>query len=215
MSNIEDKVKIQILSDLHLEREYYSPIIDPETEVLILSGNIHNGRGALDWLYKLSKKDIIIIYIFGAHEFCSHNISDVKSFWKTLQSSSHQLPDLYILDNSCIVYKHIKFVGTTLWTLEEIEDLWIQTDTGLLTSENLIIYHENDVNFLKKELTKSNRNVLKTVVITSYPPTLDILQKYKLDLWIHGKTPINPYAEHSINNSRTHKEFKDLVIIEL
>ncbi len=102
-------VKLQILSDLHLEM---SPCEIPGLgEIIVLAGDVHSGIAGIEWA-KEKFADIPVVYIAGNHEFYGHLFPDL-------------IDDLYIaskgsnvnyLENGVLFKNGIRFLGATLWT---------------------------------------------------------------------------------------------------
>ena len=59
-------MKIQILSDLHLEFEYQEFDFS-ECDMLILAGDIHTGTRGVEW-NRDKVSDIPVIYVMGNHD---------------------------------------------------------------------------------------------------------------------------------------------------
>ena len=69
------KMKIQYLSDLHIETcpfEYE----DCDVDVVILAGDIHVGRRGVEWALE-TIKDRPVIYVLGNHEYYKHSFASV------------------------------------------------------------------------------------------------------------------------------------------
>lgn len=107
-------MKIQVLSDLHVEfQEYeYQPT---DADVVVLSGDIHTKDRGLAWI-KENITDVPVIYVLGNHEFYGKAypklIADMKS--KVVNSNIH------ILENDTIDIDGVSFLGCTLWTNFEL-----------------------------------------------------------------------------------------------
>lgn len=104
-------MKIQYLSDLHLE---VAPMDVPvcDADVVVLAGDIHSdGRIAIDWASNFPQE---VIYILGNHEFYSGGtISDLP---KELKNYAEKYSNVHVLNDDSIVIKGIAFHGCTLWT---------------------------------------------------------------------------------------------------
>ncbi|MCX4026143.1 metallophosphoesterase [Spartinivicinus marinus] len=60
-------MKVQILSDLHVEFKYYQ-YESCDADVVVLAGDIHTKEHGVDWAAK-NITDKPVIYILGNHEF--------------------------------------------------------------------------------------------------------------------------------------------------
>jgi predicted phosphodiesterase len=103
-------MKIQVLSDLHLEFIPFQPLIT-DADVVVLAGDIHLGTEGLQWAKEIFT-DKIVIYVLGNHEYYYH----------TTPTLIHQLRQLaihsqvHVLENESIEIEGVKFFGCTLWT---------------------------------------------------------------------------------------------------
>ncbi len=207
-------MKIQIVSDLHLEfGDYTLPFC--ERDLLILAGDIEVGTRSVRFLKKQLKLSPVV-YILGNHEFYNHDVETIITFFQTLH-----LPNLHFLHNSAYQTPQIRFLGCPLWTdvnrqntidiqniARSLNDFHvIQNGYRPFTVEDSIERHLTSVAWLKKELKTPFDG--KTVVITHHMPSMQsVVPKYKTsplnygfasnldqfildtqpDLWIHGHT---------------------------
>ncbi len=103
-------MKIQILSDLHLE---FAEFVPPHTgaDVVVLAGDIHTrGRGAT-WAAR--HFEVPIVYVAGNHE---HYGSNMATTMRDLKQIAAQFPHLHVLENESVVIDGVRFMGATLWT---------------------------------------------------------------------------------------------------
>jgi predicted phosphodiesterase len=209
-------MKIKLLSDLHLEFEYYKISYNNE-DILILAGDIHTDSNlCLEFIKKhLNEyKKLIIIYVLGNHDYYGHTIKETDSFWESVK-----LDRFYYLQNDSIVFNGIRFFGSTLWTdmdeynptltlnaTESINDYRkIKGEDGnkFKPSDSYIIHYRSKGKMVKC-LDESKEPV---VIITHHLPSYkSIAEKYKnfklngsfashLDdlvkkahMWFHGHT---------------------------
>ena len=68
-------MKLQILSDLHLEYENFT-IPETDADVIVLAGDIHERTNAVDWIK--SQTDKPVIYVAGNHEYYGHLCPELK-----------------------------------------------------------------------------------------------------------------------------------------
>lgn len=119
-------MKIQYVSDLHLER--YEPsdmdvvfdkLIKPVGDILVICGDLAVIKITKEVLEKFFRyfspkfKDIIIIN--GNHEFYSSSFLEtflyLEKFFKNLN-----LPNIHYLENDEYILDDVVFLGTTLWS---------------------------------------------------------------------------------------------------
>lgn len=103
-------MKIQLLSDLHIELE---PFRYPEcdSDVVVLAGDIHVRKFGLEWAIKnISNKPVI--YVLGNHEYYTASYPCLINELKELAKGTN----VHILENEAICIDGINFLGCTLWT---------------------------------------------------------------------------------------------------
>ena len=58
-------MKLQLLSDLHLETESYDPVPAPGAELLVLAGDIDSGWGGYE---RFARRPVPVVVVAGNHE---------------------------------------------------------------------------------------------------------------------------------------------------
>ncbi|MDN3686052.1 metallophosphoesterase family protein [Vibrio sinaloensis] len=99
-------MKIQYLSDLHLE---VAPMTLPvsDADVVILAGDIHsNGRKAIDWASEFPQD---VIYVLGNHEFL-HWWNNCRTTSRTEKNYARKYANVHLLDDECIVVNGVAFL---------------------------------------------------------------------------------------------------------
>lgn len=183
-------MKIQIISDLHLEhRQNEPPFPVGSGEILILAGDIlcakylkkngplksvfENFLNDCSWNYKH------VLYVLGNHEFYGYNYEGAKKTIKEYLPSN-----FYLLDNDTFSYKDWHFIGTTLWTdfrnenaLEMMEAKCIMNDYKAirigpnyrkLDPEDTLRFHKESKDYLLKQLETLKENVF---VVSHHAPS--------------------------------------------
>jgi 3',5'-cyclic AMP phosphodiesterase CpdA len=129
-------MKIQIVSDLHLE--FYSKdtfnLITPAAPILCLVGDICvcgdpvDFQKLLSFLRHFSPKFEAIVHVAGNHEYYTKSragpaeliTNTIPEIDKKLRALTKTIPNYHYLNNSTWTYKNdmreIVFIGTTLWT---------------------------------------------------------------------------------------------------
>jgi predicted phosphodiesterase len=112
------KSKILQLTDLHFEKnkksDKFNLIFERKiADIIVLTGDIHNGVDALDFIKKLLKANYIVIYVLGNGEFYNFEIDLVIEEWKHI---SKNMKNFYFLESESIIVNDIEFFGSCLWT---------------------------------------------------------------------------------------------------
>lgn len=178
---------IHLLSDLHLEFEYYQPRIT-DADIVILSGDIHLGTKGLPWARQHFPKSEII-YIAGNHEFYRQNYQLLLQQFR-VEAAQHEI---YFLENDEVILNGIRFLGCTLWTdyksskgmtqeeaMDSIQNRLadhrliqvtdeIGTD-GCFSTRHARRVHSDSVTWLKRKLYDESFDG-KTVVVTHHGPS--------------------------------------------
>jgi len=196
-------MKIALLSDIHLESRSYN--IHQEMlacDVIVLAGDIAPGSRGLLWamdILPFTKAEII--YVPGNHEFYHHDITQVRHQLKAM-CDAYQSPEpnrVHLLDDSEVVIKGVRFLGSTLWTNMMLFGLENQQEcireAGLYLNDFRLIYnqgrrfsvqdsidlHNQSVAFLEHKL-KVDTYAGTTVVVTHHAPSFgSVVPRYAKD----------------------------------
>ena len=106
-------MRLQLLSDLHLETEVYTPTPAPDAELLILAGDIDSSWAGLelfrDW-------PVPVLFVAGNHEFDEREITQA---WPALRDHCDRLGIRLLECESLILTdpagQRVRFVATTRW----------------------------------------------------------------------------------------------------
>jgi hypothetical protein len=106
-------VKLQLLSDLHLESERFEPEPAPGAELLVLAGDIDNRWAALE---RFAGWPVPVLFVAGNHEFDDRELTDA---WPRLRERCASL-GLQLLERDSVVLpdaqgRRIRFLGTVRW----------------------------------------------------------------------------------------------------
>ncbi len=106
-------MRIQLLSDLHLETEVFAPTAAPDAELLVLAGDIDSSWAGLelfrDW-------PVPVIFVAGNHEFDEREITQT---WPALRARCARL-GIRLLECETLILsdaagRRIRFVATIRW----------------------------------------------------------------------------------------------------
>ena len=153
-------MKLQIVSDIHLEFGTISIENAGDTDVLILSGDICvvkdlGDQDTFNIVGEHRKSNIYhtffqeccarfphVIYVMGNHE---HYNGDYATSIVKLREKLGYLPNLIILDKEAFKIKDVLFVGGTLWTDMNKEDPITLTRIKGVMNDYRIIQNSNEV----------------------------------------------------------------------
>jgi predicted phosphodiesterase len=117
-------MRIQLFSDLHLERDPdFRPMIAADTDVIILAGDIgsyQSGSRLRDDDFGLGRfspassghSRAAVLYVPGNHEFDSLEYDEA---YARLRATCERLGITW-LERQVVTIDHVRFVGTTLWS---------------------------------------------------------------------------------------------------
>lgn len=112
-------MKIQILSDLHIEIGPFE-FVDTGADLVILAGDVHTKYNGLRWI-KESIPDVPVLYIMGNHEFYGEKFPGLIH---KLKEEAKETANIHILENETFELNGYRFFGATLWA-----DLALHGDT--------------------------------------------------------------------------------------
>jgi Calcineurin-like phosphoesterase len=106
-------VKLQLLSDLHLESEDFAPLPHPDAELLILAGDIDSSWAGYA---RFAHWPVPVLAIAGNHEFDGRELNDA---WPALRAACAHLNIRLLERESAVVVardgRRIRFVGSVRW----------------------------------------------------------------------------------------------------
>jgi len=180
-------VKIQILSDLHIEFEEFD-YIETDSDVVILAGDIHvKDKGVLWAIENIRTKPVL--YVLGNHEFYG------KAYPRLVDSIKEKVQgsNVHILEKDAVTIDGINFLGCTLWTdfelfgdprttgyqcqqiMTDYKKIRVSPRFSKLRSIDVATIHRQSLDWLKSELgtKKGERNI----VISHHGPSKRSLPK--------------------------------------
>ena len=192
-------MKIQYVSDLHLEHEDMAFRVNKEADVIVLAGDITNANH-LDKFENVMKSinGKKTFYVFGNHEHYGNWIENVPGIWERYIGTKY--PNLTILKDTQEEYNGHLFVGGILWSSFDLygtpkesmeharmgisDFVAIRHGAGTLHPVTLIGWHNHTLSAIHKAVISAK---LPVVVVTHFLPS----EKSVSPRW--GKNPINPY----------------------
>lgn len=156
-------MKIQVVSDLHLEFGPISIENAGETDVLILSGDICVANDLADrdtfnivgehgksnryhtFFQECCARFPRVVYVMGNHE---HYHGDYNASAGIIRDKLSYLPNLYFLDKQFVVIDDVMFLGGTLWTDMNKEDpITLQRIAGMMNDYRIVEDSGNMVSY--------------------------------------------------------------------
>jgi hypothetical protein len=108
-------MRLQLLSDLHLETESYEPQPAPGAELLVLAGDVDSGWTGLrrffrDW-------PVPVLFVPGNHEYDRRDFDRARA---DLRALSDELGFVMLDDQACVRSdeqgRRVRFLGSTRWS---------------------------------------------------------------------------------------------------
>lgn len=202
-------MKIQILSDLHLEHGGTVPPHVPEADVIVLAGDLAPyTQGLVERLrdHWCTAQDIV--YVLGNHELYGAEIDEARAHL----AKECREAGIHLLDPGTVRIKETRFIGATLWTDLElygkadevgahlrvsrgISDFAgaIRHDGRRLATGESVRRHRADRRFIKAELAKAELAGEQAVVITHHAPSPRSVRPWFRD------DPLNPAFASNLN----------------
>lgn len=105
-------MKLQIVSDLHLDlnRELFVP--NPDADVCIIAGDVANGRTDIIETIAVHNERVPVVFVPGNHDYYTREINETNA---AMQAIADRYEDFYFLENETVTIKGQRFVGTCLW----------------------------------------------------------------------------------------------------
>ena len=178
-------MKIQLLSDLHLEHSHLHPPFEvppTEADLVVLAGDIDNGTRAIDWAEATFPRQTVL-YVPGNHEYYE---TEMHAAAAALKQRARRSMHVRLLDNDELIVDGVRFLGTTLWTdfallgRQNMEQIFaesakyvldfrkIRMGDDFLTPRQTVDLHRNAIAFLEERLEQPFAG--KTVVISHHAP---------------------------------------------
>jgi predicted phosphodiesterase len=223
-------MKIQVLSDLHLEHFAFEPVAT-DADVIVLAGDICLGTRGIAWARQVWA-DKQIVFVPGNHEYYRSEIG----FENEQMPLAGRIYDVHVLNRAEVIIQGVRFLGCTLWTdfalFGEAERPWaFQAALNGLTDFRVVdygsytfmpqdsaVFHAQDVAWLTQKLIHEPF-AGETVVVTHHLPAWhSVSERYQKQLlsacfasrlehlmgysqlWIHGHT--HDSLDYTLNGTR-------------
>jgi hypothetical protein len=107
-------LKLQLLSDLHLESESFDPVPAPGAELLVLAGDIDSTWAGLA---RFARWPVPVVFVPGNHEFDGRDVDETGHDLRQLVES---LGHVWLERRSAVLQgadgRRIRFLGTVRWS---------------------------------------------------------------------------------------------------
>jgi Icc-related predicted phosphoesterase len=211
----KETLTIAFASDVHSEfyadQRYWIPPLPGKCDVYILAGDLGVGDQVIHLILRIANAvpDTDIIWIAGNHEFYGCNIDlQIKRYKNTCKDMKR----IHFLENDFVDIKGFRFLGCTLWSgfnacgqenispalkaaKKSISDFhYIRTgdDERRFTPRHAVNRYRESYRWLNQH--KENYPSEKTIVITHFPPSLEVSHK-KFSINI-----LTPYFQANCDN---------------
>src|SRR5262249_21633012 len=109
-------MKLRVLSDIHLEHHMPADVPACEADLVILAGDIANGREGIDWAARTF--DVPVVYVPGNHEYYESNCDTVD---RMMANASAEFANVSVLNDGVAEFSdadgtRVRVIGTTWWT---------------------------------------------------------------------------------------------------
>jgi hypothetical protein len=180
-------MRIQLLSDLHLETESFEPCPAPEAEVLVLAGDIDTGWNGLE---RFANWPVPVLMVAGNHEFDRRDIGVAQL---ELKRMCERQGIVLLEKETCMLTddqgRRIRFVGTTRWCDFDLFGA-SERSKAMRAAQHYLMYmastlHGQPLNaptlrehalqcraWLQAALASSDQPCDRTVVMTHYAPSI-------------------------------------------
>lgn len=183
-------MKIQYISDIHLEFLSKIPKINPIGDVLVLAGDIGHPFAGIykDFLVDMNYKFKKVFLITGNHEFYfkekNKTMEEIDEKIKLI-ILDYNLKNISYLDDSYEDYEGYRFCGSTLWS-KIINKKYLNNDMTMIKDMSIDFRNElfnNSHEFIENVVKDSN---LPIIMITHHLPSYDLINPvYKTEEYIN------------------------------
>lgn len=196
-----NSLRIQYLSDVHVDCHDNIPQIEPVSDVLAICGDIgkpsHPNVDA--FLKYVSTQFKQIYFVPGNHDYdCGpfYNEEKVSHYEKILFDICSRYTNIILLNNSfSAISDNTIIAGTTLWSNPVLKP---DVDYNNETYEKHIKRHNRDLEWITN-LCKihNNKNI---VMLSHFVPTFKLIEQKYLDRGIHKTSAFATNLEYLIND---------------
>lgn len=174
-------MKIQLLSDIHIELYPYQPEV-LSVDLVVLAGDIHTKGHGIQWA--ADTFGCPVLYVLGNHEYYQGHLD--KTLAKMREAAAKTNGQVTVLEHDSVVIDGVRFLGATAWTdfslhgerlysaldaervMSDYKKIRATTKYRKLIPSDLIRLNEQTRDWLRRELAMPFTG--KTFVITHHAP---------------------------------------------
>ncbi len=192
-------MKIAFGSDIHIEFGYFDIVNKENADVLVLAGDIcvaamWESTRCSEFFNKCADEFENVIYVLGNHEFYH---GDVITSTDLIREKLSNRKNIHVLDNESLVIDGYKFIGSTLWTDCNNEDVMteqvirsgmndyrlIRNGNMKLTPQATMDFHNKSLEYIKSEIKSDHIQI----VISHHAPSQESIgDRHKNDYRMNG-----------------------------
>lgn len=197
---VSGRMRIQYVSDLHLEFGCRPPRLSPVAPILVLAGDIGNPfqESYRDFLADCARSWKHVVVVAGNHEFYNKYAAD-RWHVKGAETVADRLAacqavarvagsNVHFLDRGRVDIDGLAFLGCTLWS--NVSGMEEQIEHGMsdcrvicaegppwrrATAADIQIWHLRDLGWLVRELVACSEEGRGAVVVSHHMPTMDLI----------------------------------------
>jgi predicted phosphodiesterase len=124
-------VRLYVLSDLHLERQPFTPP-PVQADVVVLAGDISVGTRGVAWAREWADGRPVL-YVVGNHELYGHSLPALIGEMRESAAGS----SIHVLENDELIVGGVRFLGCTLWSDFEFDGAERRAE-AMLISERVV-----------------------------------------------------------------------------
>ena len=202
-------MKIQVVSDLHLEFKDIDIKNERDVDVLILSGDImladklrkpEAGKPYKDFLARVSREFPDVIYVAGNHEFYGGKFNGTLD---TLRLECEDYDNIHFLECDAVEIMGVTFVGGTLWTdMNKGDPLTLHAVRDMMNDFHIIT--DDTVGYTKlKPVTTALR----------HRKTLEYIKQVVLNIREKGEGKVVVVSHHCPSQQSVHPIYIDQTLM--
>ena len=204
---LTSRLKLQVVSDLHLESAPLAPFA-VTGDVLVIAGDTHDEPEQLHRFVAALPGGTPVIVVLGNHEFDHKEFAPALPAYRTALSG---IPNVHLLERDSLAIDGVTFMGANLWTdmrggldAPAVARVLAAFDMRGVSVDDLIALHRETLRWLEASYPGDAGRV---VVVTHTAPSLHsqhprfagsalngfftsdldaLVQRLSPDVWIHG-----------------------------